>query len=129
MIAYLDSSALVKLVADEPESRALVAELSRWPERTSSVLARVEVARVARLLGPVALEAALAVLDALDLIRIEAELLEVAARLDPPHLCSLHAIHVASALTLGDALGALITYDVRMLTAARGAGVPVVTPS
>jgi predicted nucleic acid-binding protein len=45
LVAYLDSSALVKLTAAEPETAALRRELSRWPQRTSSRLAVVEITR------------------------------------------------------------------------------------
>ena len=42
-VADLDSSALVKLIAIEPETAALRAELRRWPHRTLSALATIEV--------------------------------------------------------------------------------------
>lgn len=43
-------------------------------------------------------------------------------------LRSLDAIHLASALSMGSELDALITYDVRLADAARAAGLTVVTP-
>jgi predicted nucleic acid-binding protein len=46
-VAYLDSSALIKLVAVEAESSALRRELA-WPQRTSSLLARVDLRTTAR---------------------------------------------------------------------------------
>ena len=45
MIGYLDSSALVKLVVEEPETEALGRTLEAWPELATSRLARVEVPR------------------------------------------------------------------------------------
>src|SRR5438874_12996850 len=45
---YLDSSAILKLVYVEDETEALEEFLRGWPRRTSSVLARVEVMRLAR---------------------------------------------------------------------------------
>jgi hypothetical protein len=51
-VAYLDSSALVKLIAREPETSALRQELVRRPRRVSSLLAAIEVTRTARRLGP-----------------------------------------------------------------------------
>ncbi|MGI8804526.1 MAG: type II toxin-antitoxin system VapC family toxin [Thermoleophilaceae bacterium] len=128
MIAYLDSSALVKLFAEEAESAALRHELTRWPERASSALARVEVIRVGRALGEEVLAVARRVLNDLELVRLRDELLDAAALLDPLPLRSLDAIHVASAKSLGDALGAMITYDERMLAAATSAGVSTLTP-
>ena len=50
-LLYLDSSALVKFVLSEPETDALVKFLTGWPERISSVLARVEVLRAVRRAG------------------------------------------------------------------------------
>ena len=128
MIAYLDSSALVKLFAEEEESAALRNELTRWPEQASSALARVEVIRVGRTLGEEVLAAARLVLNDLRLVRLSDELLDAAALIEPLPLRSLDAIHVAAAQSLGDALGAMITYDERMLAAARSVGVPTLTP-
>jgi len=128
LIAYLDSSALVKLFAEEEESAALRNELTRWPEQASSALARVEVIRVGRALGEEVLAAARLVLNDLRLVRLSDELLDAAALIEPLPLRSLDAIHVASAQSLGDDLGAMITYDERMLVAARSAGVPTLAP-
>jgi len=128
LIAYLDSSALVKLFAEEEESASLRNELTRWPERASSALARVEVIRVGRALGEEVLAAARLVLNDLRLVRLSDELLDAAALIEPLPLRSLDAIHVASAQSLGDDLGAMITYDERMLVAARSAGVPTLAP-
>ena len=45
-LVYVDSSALLKLIFEEPESAALAAFLADWPVRVSSALARIEVARI-----------------------------------------------------------------------------------
>jgi len=45
------SSAIVKLVVPEPETKAHRELLRSWPERVSSVVARIEVERVARQIG------------------------------------------------------------------------------
>src|SRR6266542_1398431 len=50
-LLYLDSSAIVKLVVPEVETKALRELLKSWPERVSSVVARIEVERVARRIG------------------------------------------------------------------------------
>jgi predicted nucleic acid-binding protein len=50
-LLYLDSSALVKLVVPEAESRELREALRPWPERVSSVVAEIEVEQVARRVG------------------------------------------------------------------------------
>lgn len=41
---------------------------------------------------------------------------------------SLDAIHLASALQCGDALGHVVTYDARMAAAARALGLRIVSP-
>jgi hypothetical protein len=68
------------------------------------------------------------VVRALDLISVDDDLLDEAARLEPVELRSLAAIHVASALLLGDALGVAITYDERMRQAMIAAGLPAANP-
>jgi predicted nucleic acid-binding protein len=124
---YLDSSALVKLVIHEPESRALRARLESSPERVSSALARVEVPRAVRAHGARARQRARATLARVSLIRIDDALLDAAAELGPP-VRSLDAIHLASAGAVGGDLAALVTYDVRMARAAGALGMPVEAP-
>ncbi|WP_419924358.1 PIN domain-containing protein [Candidatus Poriferisocius sp.] len=55
---YLDSSAIVKLVIDEPESAALQQFLHQQKPLVSSALARAEVSRAVLAFGPAALAAA-----------------------------------------------------------------------
>jgi predicted nucleic acid-binding protein len=69
-----------------------------------------------------------AVLASLDLISLDDHLLEVAATLDPSILRTLDAIHLATALSLGDSLDKVITYDKRMAEAAQYLGLAVVSP-
>jgi predicted nucleic acid-binding protein len=54
--------------------------------------------------------------------------LDAAGFLDWPRLRSLDAIHLATALALGDDLDAIMTYDQRMADAARGFGLRVEAP-
>lgn len=128
MISYLDASALVKLVADEPESSALATEIERWPRQASSELARVEVGRAVRLGAEHLLPEAHQLLVSLNLLRLTRSIQSAAAELDPRTMRSLDAIHVATAQSLGAELGVLITYDRRMLVAAESAGVHAVAP-
>jgi uncharacterized protein len=44
-------------------------------------------------------------------------------------VCSLDAIHLATALTIGDQLTAFVAYDSRLAEAARSAGLPVEIPA
>lgn len=68
-------------------------------------------------------------LRSIDLIRLDDELLDRAAELQPITRRSLDAIHLAAAQMLGAALSEVITYDQRMATAERELGLRVVAPS
>ena len=127
---YLDSSALVKLVLPERETAALLEILDAWPIRATSELARVEVLRAARRAAsdPAAGGRAEAVLAGLHLIRLDDEILSRAAALEPRTLKSLDALHLASALTLGEDLGAMAIYDSAMATASAALGIAVIAP-
>jgi uncharacterized protein len=128
-VAYLDTSAAVKLIVREPETSALRTELAKWSRRMSSALLRVELIRTAKRVGlPAVIEVANARVDDLDLIRIDDALLNNAAHLGPDTLRSLDAIHLATAVSLGSDLGAVITYDQRMSEGAIALGLPVLTP-
>jgi len=127
-LLYLDSSALVKLVVSEPESRALREALRSWPERVSSVAAEIEVERVARRIGGGAIRRARSVLARLALVELSDEVRSSAAALRPPELRALDAVHLATALSLGKDLGALCAYESPLVDAAAAVGVNVVAP-
>jgi hypothetical protein len=117
-VAYLDCSALVKLIAREPETSAPRHELVRWPRRVSSLLAAIEVTRTARRLGARATPLAPGPLAALQLLAID-PIAPIAMRIGGTMLRSLDPIHRATAASISGDLGALITYERRMITDAR----------
>ena len=125
---YLDSSAIVKLIAPEPETAALVEQLRGDPEVVSSSLARVEVVRAVRRTGGRLEHEAHAVLDRIALVPIDDGILNRAASLEPRDLRSLDAIHLATALLLRDDLDGLVTYDLRLAQAAKDVGLEVPAP-
>jgi uncharacterized protein len=128
-VAYLDTSAVVKLLVREEESPALRRALRKWPRRASSALLRVELLRATRRAGLPRLTAqARQQLGAIHLVRLDDGLLDRAADLDPPTLRTLDAIHLAAALEMGGDLGVVVTYDDRMLQAAIGLGLPTASP-
>ena len=127
-VVYLDSSALVKLVVLEPESRPLRAYLRREPRRISCGLARTEVLRAVRPAGPAALELARRLLRSVDLIRLDDALLDAAGMLEPVGLRSLDAVHLAAAQLVAPALRAVVTYDRRLAGAATSLGFAVAAP-
>lgn len=116
---YLDSSAIVKLVVEEPESTALRHFLRRRRDLVSSALARTEVLRALLPGGEDALARGREVLQRIELIRMNDRILEAAGVLVPSEVRSLDAIHLATASQLGSDLARLVTYDDRMLDAAR----------
>lgn len=130
-LAYLDSSALVKLVLNEPESSALFEAIQQFPYRVSSSLAITEVQRTVRRASedPLVLARARTVLGGTQLLALDEALLERAAALAPAGLRSLDAIHLASALVLGPDLDAFIAYDRRLLAAASELGLNVLAPA
>ena len=127
-LVYLDSSAFVKLVMPEPETPALVAHLRRWPRAVSAALLRTEVLRAAARCSPARIHDARRALRDVALLDLGRDLLDRAAALPPPRLRSLDALHLAAALTLGDDLDELVTYDARMASAAAVQGLPVSSP-
>ncbi len=127
-VAYLDSSALIKLVIPEPESERLRAELASWRRHATSALARTEVVRAAARVDAAARERARRIVQAVSLIAVTDGILDRAAELEPPALRPLDALHLASALSLEGALGPVVTYDVRLAEAASAAGLDVVAP-
>jgi predicted nucleic acid-binding protein len=129
-VAYVDTSAFVKLIVAEPESEALATRLRRWPQHASSTLLRTETVRAlrrsgnGRLLGQ-----ARRLMGAVTLIGLDAPLLDRAGELDPADLRSLDAIHLAAALSIGPDLAVVVTYDDRLRDAARAAGLDAESPA
>lgn len=128
-LTYLDSSAIVKLVVQEPESAALRMYLRRRQPCVTSALAQTEVARALLPLGPRVLRHGADVLSRIDLLRVNDRVLSAAGAVLPADLRSLDAIHVATAQQLGAELARVVTYDERMAQAARANGYAVVAPS
>lgn len=130
MAYYLDTSALVKLVAVEPETAALRRWLADTPgDLVSSDLARTELMRAVRRAAPDLLVRARAVLESIVLTDVTTHVFDGAARLDPTTLRSLDAIHLAAALDLGDDLEAVVTYDDRLAEAAAANGITALSPA
>jgi uncharacterized protein len=128
-IAYLDSSAFVKLIVKEPESNSLKRSLERWPQRASSSLLRTEAVRALRHSGNDRYVAtARSLMRAVYLVQLDEVVLDRAADMPPATLRSLDAIHLASAMSLGPDLGIVFAYDERLKQAADGAGLHVASP-
>ena len=131
---YVDASALVKLVHDEPESKALRNFLSD-SDLVSCELVLTEVPRAVRRAAAddpslpldVLIERAGDLLDAVALLPLDRGVLAAAGALDEPALRALDAIHVVAAIDLSP-LEAFVSYDERQAAAARLAGLRTIQP-
>ena len=125
---YVDSSALVKLAVQEPQSLALRRYLGRRRPLVSSAQARTEVVRSLLPLASEEVRRGREVLARVELLRINDRVLDTAGRMAPADLRSLDAIHLASAEQLGSDLRGFVTYDERLALAATGRGLRVIQP-
>lgn len=127
---YLDASALVKLVLPEPESPALVEALAGEPPLVTSIVGWIETHRAVRAATDEAeLHRGVATLfEQVALIEVSQRVAYATLNLQPRTLRTLDAVHLATALTLGQELDAFVVYDHRLAEAARQAGLPVRTP-
>lgn len=124
---YVDTSAAVKLLVEEEESRQLEQFLDAGELLITSRVGIVELRRVARRIGASpdrsdALAASLSVLE------VDEGIETIAVGLDP-RLRTLDALHLASALSTGTALRGFVCYDHRLAAAAAGEGLSVLAPT
>jgi predicted nucleic acid-binding protein len=87
------------------------------------------VLRAVRRIVPELLSSAREVIGRVELVEPGASTWDLAGTLDPPELRSLDALHLATALELGDEIDALVTYDRRLADAARAHGLRVESPA
>jgi uncharacterized protein len=118
----------VKLPLEEPEHEALRAEMAEWDGYTSTALLGVEAIRACARYGGRYAEDARAWLPGVALLPLDDAILDEATRLMPAGLRSLDAIHLATALSIREDLGAFFTYDERLAAAAGEHGLDVVRP-
>jgi uncharacterized protein len=128
-LAYLDSSAYAKLVLEQNGHGELRRELAEWGDYVSSALLAVEGVRACARYGEAYAREARAWLEGVALIPMDDPVLGEAASVEPPLLRSLDALHLATALSIRDDLGAFFTYDQRLARAAETHGLQVAMPS
>jgi uncharacterized protein len=128
-LAYLDASAMAKLLIAERESSALEAAILDKDGLFSSRLSVAECGRALLRAGRQPTRDALEdLLKAFVLVNVSSVLLLAAARIEPAGLRVLDAIHVSTALSLSEPDLEFVTYDRRMAEAARAHGLTVVQP-
>jgi predicted nucleic acid-binding protein len=136
LIAYLDSSVLLRLVLGQNDALAQWAEIE---EGVASRLAEVECLRTLDRLRlveslddhEIALrrEAVFRLLDSLEIVELTRPVLARASQPMPTTLGTLDAIHLASALMWVEHAGSplvMATHDQAMATAARASGLRVI---
>jgi uncharacterized protein len=128
-VIYIDTSALLKLVHAEVETRPLGTWLAGHPDDLlSSALIRTEARRALMRNDPAALPRLTGVLGVIAQIPVTEAILDRAAMLPDPGLRTLDSIHLASAeLTAG--VTTLLAYDERLAEAARKMRMTVASPA
>lgn len=128
MIAYLDTSAAMKLLVEETESEALAAELISTEDRqlVASWLLHTELhCAASRHPDSISVDGVAGVLDAVTLVDLTRGDMLAAGTHAP--LRSNDALHMAVAIRLG--VDEIITYDREMIKAASAVGFAVVSPA
>lgn len=124
---YLDSSAIVKLIKAERETKALLQQLP--PSITTSQLSRVEVIRTISLNCAELLEDAYDVLSDIPMAPLDRSVLLGAENLPVfIKLRALDSIHIATALLLKSEIEGVISYDREMVIAADALGFKTLSP-
>ena len=127
---YADTSAVIKLLAEESHSRAFAAFYDGHTdaEWVSSALLRIDLTRAVTRAMPVLLPDARGLLSAFSYIAIDNDVVEGAMNEPDRGLRSLDAIHLATARILSEDLSAIVSYDDRLLKAAADAGLSTESP-
>jgi predicted nucleic acid-binding protein len=129
-VYYLDTSAAIKLLFNEPESQAM----RRWVRETegkvvSSDLLQAELMRATARIDVDKLEDAQAIIRYLFMMRLSTGVYHRAGTLAPTEMRTLDTLHLAAAMELGDDLEGIVTYDVRMARGVESLGIEVIGPT
>jgi predicted nucleic acid-binding protein len=126
---YVDTSALARMLLDEPDSAAIERSLSGYEQRVASRLLQVELRRVG--LRTNLLDGVGELLAEVALIPFDEEIVTAAETVPPATVGTLDAIHLATAVHLAKAgeIDALMTFDKRLAHGAREHGITVLSPS
>jgi uncharacterized protein len=127
---YLDTSALGRVVLDEPDSAAIGTALAAFDAVVASRLLRIELHRVGLRTG-IAHEEIETWLAGVSLVPMDDATLSVAEAVSPASVATLDAIHLATALRLAadGHVASIMTFDARLAEGAREHGLAVIAPS
>ncbi len=127
MVWYLDTSAFLKLITVEDESAAMRTWFASHDSVWSSQLLHTEALRAGVRLG-MGIDVVEDALETVSTVLPSVTTFFAAGRLLPPALRALDALHLATALEVGDDLEGMVAYDARLIEAALAASIEVVTP-
>jgi uncharacterized protein len=102
--------------------------LVRDPDQLASAIVEVEVVRAVRQAVPELLPQAERVVSQIAVVELNEPIRARARLLEPVTLRSLDALHLATALAVGEELDAIVTYDARMGEAGKELGLRVLSP-
>lgn len=126
MIVYLDTSAVIPLIRDEESSESIQSYLedlrTDFHYLISGRILETEMRRTATRLDIDQSEVT-RVLMGFDIVEITPVIFRAAGNTPPPHLRSLDALHLATALAAN--ASAMITMDQRLIEACTEVGLPV----
>ena len=124
---YIDSSAIIKLIKPELETKTLLQKLPL--SITTSQLSRVEVIRTINLNFAELLEDAYDILFDIPIVAVDHSVLLSAENLPAfIKLRALDSIHMATAFSMKSEIEGVITYDKEMAKAASALGFKTMSP-
>lgn len=125
---YVDTSALGRLLLQEPDSDTVQATLQGFERRVANALIRVELLRLGLRRGLLA--EAVGLLATIATLPLTEARLAAAETVQPVAITTLDAIHLATALELFEAgqIEAMLTFDRQLADAARHHGLAVLAP-
>ena len=124
---YIDSSAIIKLIKPELETKTLLQQLPR--SITTSQISRVEVIRTINVNFAELLEDAYDILSDIPMVAVDHSVLLATENLPAfIKLRALDSIHIATAFSMKSEIEGVITYDKEMVKAASALGFKTMSP-